>query len=374
MTESEAYVAFNLTENIGSVGVARLAAARGGSVAEAFEAYSASAEMAGRRVDLASELAKARATGTILLTPADPDYPKSLLSIPSHPLCLYVRGNVQALSKMSIALVGTRRATSYGLDQAYRFGRDLAEAGWCIVSGLALGIDAEAHRGALAAKEGVTVGVIGSALNKFYPEKNLPLAREIIKNGGAVVSEFPFGRAPDQKTFPQRNHIVAGLVRGVVAIEAPVKSGTLITVGFAADLGKEVFAVPGRVDSSNSAGCLNLIRDGATLVRCPEDVTAAFGDLFKCSQRVAQNATAAGAVGFSDSPTLPEKPAQPSYKLSQDEVAILNGLSAEGESIDEIVRRTGITAANVHVASMSLVMARLARFLSGGRLALPRGA
>lgn len=379
MTEAEAYVAFNLTDNIGSVGVGRLSAAQGGSVADAWLTYGNHVSFDGQPVDssrIAQEFAKARASGTTLLTPADADYPRSLLMNPGHPLCLYVRGNVKALSMPSIALVGTRRATAYGLDQAYRFGRDLAAAGWCIVSGLAVGIDAEAHRGALAAENGVTVGVIGSALNKFYPEKNVELAREIVKRGGAVVSEFPFGRPPDQKTFPQRNHVVAGLVYGVVAIEAPAKSGTLITVNIAAEMGKDVFAIPGRVDSQASAGCLNLIRDGAILARCPTDVSDAFDDLFKSSRNAAASrkpaAAAAGGGGAAGRTAAPPPVAPPRRPLSDDARAILHGLTPEGETIDAIVRRTGLPVAKVSAAAMSLLMTGLVRFLPGQRVALPR--
>ena len=145
-----------------------------------------------------------------------------------------------------------------------------------VVSGLALGIDAAAHQGALAG-DGATIGVIGSALDRFYPEQNRPLARDIIKRGGAVVSQFPFGRECDTTTFPIRNQVVAGLSLGVVAVEAPVKSGTLLTCRDALDLGRSVMALPGRVDSRTSQGCLNLIAEGARMVRNADDVCAELG-------------------------------------------------------------------------------------------------
>ncbi|MBO7482847.1 MAG: DNA-processing protein DprA, partial [Kiritimatiellae bacterium] len=288
MTDSEAYVAFNLTEQVGSAKVADLVRAAG-SVAAAWEAYPKKVARSGGEVDWRAEYRKAEKFGVALVTPADDGYPQRLRDAPGRPLALYVKGDLKALSLPGVAIVGTRRATAYGLDQAYRFGRDLAEAGWCVVSGLALGIDAEAHRGALAGK-GVTVGVIGSGLDQFYPEQNRELAREIVKSGGAVVSEFPFGRPPDQQTFPQRNHVVAGLVRGVVAIEAPVKSGTLITAGIAADLGRTVMAVPGRVDSRSSAGCLSLIRDGAVLVRSAKDVSESLSELIPSHKPISRRA------------------------------------------------------------------------------------
>ena len=187
MTEKEAYVAFNLTDRTGPVKVARLAAAAGG-VVPAWERFNDKVSRTGGEVDWEAEFATAARFGVSILTPADADYPPRLLDAPGHPLALYVKGDVKALSRPSIAMVGTRRATPYGLDQAYAISRDLASAGWAIVSGLALGIDAESHRGALAAG-GTTVGVIGSGLDRFYPEENRALAREIVEKGGAVVGE-----------------------------------------------------------------------------------------------------------------------------------------------------------------------------------------
>ena len=247
MTDRQAYVAFNLTDKVGFATVSELVA-RAGSVVAAWEAYPKKVSRTGGEVDWEGEFKLAEKYGVVIVTPADADYPRQLREAPGAPLCLYVKGNVKALAKPMIAMIGTRRATPYGRGQANRLAYDLAKAGWGVVSGLALGIDAESHRGALDA-DGVTVGVIGSGLDRFYPEENRELAREMVKKGGAVVSEFPFGRPPDQETFPIRNHVVAALARGVVAVEAPLKSGTLITTGIAADLGRTVMAVPARVDN-----------------------------------------------------------------------------------------------------------------------------
>ena len=302
MENREAYVAFNLTDKVGSVRVAELVA-KHGSVAAAWEAWPNKVSRAGGEVDAAREFALAKRYGVRIVTPVDADYPPRLLEQPSHPLALYVKGDVKALASPSVALVGTRRATPYGLDQAFGIARDLAADGWTVVSGLALGIDAEAHRGALEAG-GKTVGVIGSGLDSFYPEENRALAREIVAKGGAVVSEFPFGRPPDQQTFPQRNHVVAALVRGVVAVEAPLKSGTLITTSLAADMGRVVMALPGRVDSRASAGCLALLRDGARLVRSAADVEEELSELIPAAvgKRDAGGATTPGAT-----PQTPQK-------------------------------------------------------------------
>ena len=346
-----------MTERIGSIGVARLVA-QYGDIVSAWEMCPNKTSRGGGPVDWQGEIAKADAIGVKIITPADADYPPQLLAASGHPIALYVKGNVKALSKPSIAMVGTRKATTYGLDQAYRFARDLAASGWVIVSGLALGIDAECHRGAVSVENGVTVGVIGSALNKFYPEKNLPLAREIVEKGGAVVSEFPFGRAPDQQSFPQRNHVVAGLARAVIAVEAPFKSGTMITMGIAADLGRTVMAIPGRVDSQASAGCLALIRDGAILVRSPGDVQSELSTL--------PGLTPSAAV--STQQHQPED--QPS--MSAEEIIIMREVTSEGISMDELVRKTSLSPAQVNSTAMTLLMKERIRFLPGNRIALPR--
>ena len=368
MTDRDAYVAFNLTDNMGSVGVDALVE-RFGDVVAAWENYPKKVSRQGGEVDWKGEFAKARRYGVTVLTPADDDYPATLRNTRGHPLVLYVKGDVKALSRPSVAIVGTRRATAYGLDQANRFAHDLAQSGWCIVSGLALGVDAEAARGALAAG-GITVGVLGSALDRFYPEENRELAREIVKKGGAVVSEFPFGRDPDQQTFPQRNHVVAALSSGVVAVEAPVKSGTLITTGIATDIGRVVMAVPGRVDAPRSAGCLKLIRDGATLVRCAADVSEALSQLI---QAPAPAKRAQAQRRNSEERKEPPPPA-PAPAFSLEESMIMRELDAEGVSMDKLVELTGLPPQKVRSLSMTLRLKGRVRFLPGNRVALPRGA
>lgn len=381
MTEKEAYVAFNLTEQIGSVKVADLTL-KYGSVASAWEAWPKKVSRTGGEVDWRAEFRKADRFGVAILTPADPEYPMQLRDAPGRPLCLYVKGDPAALSKPSLAIVGTRRTTPYGTDQAFKLGRDLAAAGWCIVSGLALGIDAEAHKGALEAG-GATVGVLGSGLDQFYPEENRALAREIVKSGGAVVSEFPFGRTPDTQTFPQRNHVVAALVRGVVAVECPVKSGTLITTGIAADLGRTVMAIPGRVDSRSSAGCLKLIREGARLVRNARDVEEEMSELMplkadaKSGGRTPSAASRRADPAASDSapavPAPPPRPAPcPKPPFSIEEAMVMKHVDAEGVSVDALIERTGLPAMKVNAVCMALRVKGRVRFFPGNRVALPR--
>lgn len=366
MTEKEAYIAFNLTEGIGSVKVAALVA-KFGSVAAAWENYPRKTGRVPGAIDYARELKLADKYAVTILTPADADYPASLKEQSSHPLCLYVKGDVKALSRPAIAMVGTRRSTEYGRDQAAKLSYALASNGWAIVSGLALGIDAASHRGALDAK-GVTVGVLGSALDMFFPEENRDLAREMILKGGAVVSEFPFGRSADEHTFPQRNRTVAALAKGVIAVEAPFKSGTLITTSIAADMGRTVMAVPGRVDSRASAGCLGLIRDGARLVRNARDVEEEMGDLFG---RSALNAAAA-AEGAESEPAKEEPRVLVDSPFNIEESIVMKYVGEEPVSVDQLALKTGYPVFKVNTITMSLRLKGRLRFFPGNRVALPR--
>ena len=188
-----------------------------------------------------------------------------------------------------------------------------------------------------------------------------------MKKGGAIVSEFPFGRDPDQQTFPQRNHVVAALSSGVVAVEAPVKSGTLITTGIATDMGRVVMAVPGRVDSPRSAGCLQLIRDGAMLVRCAADVNEALGQLIPATPQ--PTVRASRAAHRSELP-----PSAPAPSFSIEESMIMRELDAEGVSMDKLVELTGLPPQKVRSLTMTLRLKERVRFLPGNRVALPRGA
>ena len=369
MTERQAYVAFNLTGNVGFATVSELVA-RAGSVVAAWEAYPKKVSRTGGDVDWQRELEQAKSFGVTIVTPADEAYPRQLREAPGAPLALYVKGDVAALARPSVALVGTRRTTTYGRTLANRLAYDLAKAGWSVVSGLALGVDAEAHRGALEAG-GVTVGVIGSGLDRFYPEENRELAREIVKKGGAVVSEFPFGRPPDQQTFPIRNHVVAALVRGVVAVEAPVRSGTLITTGIAADLGRTVMAVPGRIDDRMSAGCLKLIREGAILVRDADDVLEAMSELLPRGRETGDRRQGAGASSVLRLKSSNPDPETPKYSI--EEAMVMTHVDADGISVDELVHRTGLPVEKVNALTISLRIKGFVKFLPGNRISLLTG-
>jgi DNA processing protein len=208
--------------------------------------------------------------GNRLLTLGDEAYPAALLEIPDPPVALYVKGDAALLSRPSLAVVGARNATPQGEANAESFSRALSEAGLCIVSGLALGIDAAAHRGGLAGP-GSTVAVIGTGADRIYPARNAALARQIAE-AGAIVSEFPLGIGPLAHNFPRRNRLIAGLAQGVLVVEAALKSGSLITARLATDCGREVFAIPGSIHSPVARGCHQLIRDGAKLVETAVDI------------------------------------------------------------------------------------------------------
>ena len=216
------------------------------------------------RIDLDAHLERLERLGVRALTLAHAEYPRLLRHITSPPPVLYVRGQLAPADDLAIGIVGTRRATAYGNDLARRFGAELAAGGVTVVSGLARGIDTTAHRAALDAG-GRTVAVFGCGLDTIYPPQNRALAERITQQG-ALVSEYALGTPPDARNFPVRNRIISGLSRGVIVVEAPIRSGALITATFAADQGRDVFAVPGSALSSASAGCHTLIRDGATLV------------------------------------------------------------------------------------------------------------
>jgi DNA processing protein len=207
-----------------------------------------------------------------IVTLADDNYPKALLEIPDPPTLLYAIGRIELLQRTSLAVVGSRNATAQGERNAENFAKALSEAGLTIVSGLAMGIDAAAHRGGLNGP-GSTVAVLGTGIDVIYPRSNTQLASQIAEDG-LLVSEFPLGTAPAAYNFPRRNRLISGLGRGCLVIEAAAASGSLITARAAADQGREVFAIPGSIHSPLSKGCHALIKSGAKLVESAEDVLA----------------------------------------------------------------------------------------------------
>jgi len=221
------------------------------------------------RLDLDAEMEKVERAGAWLLTLEDADYPPLLKSSTDAPALLYIKGSLLPSDEQALAVVGTRKASTYGRDAAYDLSKQLARNGITIVSGLAHGIDTAAHRGALDG--GRTMAVVGCGLDQIYPRDNEQLAQEICQNG-ALVSEFAIGVPPEGRNFPRRNRVISGLSLGVLVIEAAEGSGALITAGIAAEQGREVFAVPGNIYNPSSRGSNRLIQDGAKLVMGIEDI------------------------------------------------------------------------------------------------------
>lgn len=201
----------------------------------------------------------------------DNEYPKILKSIYDPPLCIYIIGNKKILNDNSIAIIGCRQCSQYGKNVAKELAYNIAKEKINIISGLAKGIDGIAHLGAVLAG-GKTIAVLGNGLDAIYPTENIPLAKQILKTGGAIISEYPLGEKPQKKNFPERNRIVSGMSRGIIVVEAKEKSGTLITVDFALEQGRDVFVVPGNINQDTSKGTNELIKQGAKLITSYKDV------------------------------------------------------------------------------------------------------
>jgi DNA processing protein len=229
------------------------------------------------QIDVEREFRLCREKSVTIITEADAAYPRALQEIPDPPGVLFVRGEIRPQDAIGIAIVGSRHATHYGTMVAERLASSLARAGVTIISGLARGIDAAAHRGALAAG-GRTIGVLGSGVLNIYPPEHADLALDVI-HSGAIVSEMPPESPPISGAFPQRNRIITGMSMGVIVVEASDRSGALISARHAMEQNREVFAVPGRVDSRMSRGCHRLLRDGAKLVETADDVLEELGPL-----------------------------------------------------------------------------------------------
>lgn len=273
------------------------------------------------KFSLDREMERIERAGIEVVTIADEHYPRLLAMIPSPPPVLYVRGELRSEDDLAVSIVGTRRSTSYGREVTHRIATGLAEAGITIVSGLARGIDGVAHQSAIRAG-GRTFAVLGSGVDVIYPAEHEGLADQIVQNG-ALISDYAPGRKPDAPNFPARNRIISGLSIGVVVVEAPNRSGALITVDFAADQGREVFVVPGSVLSDNSAGCHRLLRDGARIVTSADDVL----DDLRIGQRKEQAAV------------------QQALPLTDPERRLLNHISGDPQHVDEILAAANLTPA-----------------------------
>jgi DNA processing protein len=274
--------------------------------------------------------------GNTLLCLADPRYPQRLAAIHDPPPVIYVHGDPEVLSVPALAMVGTRHPTQAGRDTAREFARHLAGSGLVITSGLALGIDTEAHRGALEA-DGLTVAVAGTGLDRVYPARNAGLARELAR-AGALVSELPIGTRPSREGFPRRNRILSGLCVGTLVVEAAVRSGSLITARLALEQGREVLAIPGSIHNPVARGCHRLIRQGARLVETADDVLEEIGPALGGWQPAPGDAAARDTGGRAETggPGAPEEAADPEY------ARLLEVLDWEPRGIDELAGRSGL--------------------------------
>ncbi len=269
MNRFQALVALNMSGSIGSIRLERLVKVFGSAekvLKEKFPAF--------KKEVVDQELKLAKKLDLKIITLDDAEYPDNLKNIPDAPLVLYIKGEITKEDKISLGIVGSRRASFYGVSSAEKFAFELAQRGITIVSGMARGIDTASHRGALKA-QGRTIAVIGSGFNHLYPPENKKLAEEISRNG-AVVSEFPINIAPFKQNFPRRNRVISGLSLGILVVEAAQNSGALITADFALEQGRDVFALPGKVDAANSFGTNGLIKQGAKLVSSVEDILEEF--------------------------------------------------------------------------------------------------
>lgn len=361
MESREALVALNMIEHVGPVRVRQLlehfgdpakilSAAKhqllhvrgiGEETAESIAGWEKS-------VDLAAEMKRIADFGCEIVIQSDAHYPELLREIYDPPIVLYAKGKLLPKDKNSVAMVGSRMTTHYGIEVARKLAYQLAYIGVTVVSGGARGIDTAAHQGALAGK-GRTICVLGTGINIVFPPENQELFERIAANG-AVVSQYPFNRKADKQSFAIRNRIVAGMTLGTVVVEANLTSGALITANFATEYGRQVFAVPGRIDSPRSKGCHELIKKGAKLCESAEDILSEFEYLFPASNKL---------------PSPNETGVLPALELSDNEQKVFGTLDSEELSIDDVIRKSGLPSSAVSVALLSLEMKRLVKQLPG---------
>ncbi|MBC8206723.1 MAG: DNA-protecting protein DprA [Kiritimatiellales bacterium] len=361
MTSREAYIALNMMEGLGPIKVRALIDFLGSPQA-VFEAdgdelqsvrgigeklrYSILEQRT--QIDASEEIEKTEELGIRIVTSLDDEYPEALKMIHDPPLALYVRGSFLPADNLSLGMVGSRKATHYGLNVADRMAYQLAQTGFTIVSGLARGIDTAAHQGALKAK-GRTIAVLGAAIDQLYPPENAELADAIAQHG-AVISEYPLGRQADRQTFPYRNRIISGLSQGVLVVEAGFKSGSLHTADAALEQGRSVFAIPGRIDHPSAKGTNCLIKNGAKLVDNVGDILEEFELLIPPGE-------------------LKEPKKQPSARpevpLSEEEKKLVEALWPGALDIDSLAREVGMTSAEISGVLLGLEMKRVVNMLPG---------
>ncbi|MBA4137383.1 MAG: DNA-protecting protein DprA [Opitutus sp.] len=364
LTEQQAFMILNDLPNIGPISLNRLLAEFGGDPVAILRADrrrlesvrgigpESSAALVGWQAhfDLAREEERLAQAGATFITARDAGYPPLLKEINDPPIGLYRKGSHE-FGEPCIAIVGSRRTTLYGQAVAKKLGAELARLGFCVTSGLARGIDTAAHEGALSVG-GKTAAVLGTGIDIIYPSENLDLYRRIAESGGAVLSEFPFGRKADRQSFAMRNRIVSGMSQAIVVVESDVDGGAMITARFAGEQGRLIFAVPGRIDQPSSAGCHQLIRDGATLLTSVDDLLSELNYL----------------SGFQPG-RIPAEPGAPSVleqmsaaNLSDPERQVLECF--RGGAMLGIDAITGITSLGSPAVSAALMMLELKKLVS----------
>ena len=360
MNDTERLLVLNMVEDIGSVRTRALLRDFGsfekvfkagadeiGRVKEIGPIIGARVPQAIKEINLKKEMDLINKHGVKVIIFLDKDYPENLKNIYDPPVILYVKGKILPEDKLAIAIVGSRLASFYGLQTAEKLGFELASHGITVVSGLARGIDSASHKGALKAKKGRTIAVLGSGLGNVYPEENIMLA-EKISESGAVISEFPMRTIPDKGNFPKRNRVISGLSLGVVCVEAAEKSGALITCDCALEQGREVFAVPGKVDSVTSKGTNKLIKQGAKLAQGVEDILEEFNLSDSVSRHLGDSRSRTEGSG-----------------LDKEESIVYTLLSTDPVHIDDICRESGIALNRVSGILLSLEIKKFARQLPG---------
>ena len=365
-----------------------LAAIAGEKAARAVLAPPPRSELGSFDECLARTLEWASMPGNTIVTLADSAYPPALLAMPDPPPLLYIKGRLELLQTRAVAIVGSRSATPQGIDDARRFAHALSNAGLAVVSGLALGIDGAAHRGGLSGA-GSTIAVIGTGADIVYPSLHHALAHEIATNG-AIVSEWPLGTPARSANFPQRNRLIAGLVSGVLIVEAAMRSGSLITARLANEMGRDVFALPGSIHAPLSRGCHRMIKQGAKLVETPEDILEEFG--FAVVNEVESTpkprkrekarptpANAASAEAATSEFTLElqsaghSKPASASWASASIKAAnpeaerLLNALGHSPATLEILAERTEMNGATLQSLLLQLELSGRIGALPGGR-------
>lgn len=358
LTERQAFLVLNALPNIGPITLTRLLAELGDDPRAVFAAGARRLEQVRgvgpaisgtiaqwrEHFDLPREEERMGQAATEFVTQRDAHYPRLLREIDSAPIGLYRKGSYD-FSQPSVAIVGSRRTTLYGQSVAKKLGADLARLGFCVVSGLARGIDTAAHEGALSAG-GKTAAVLGNGIDIIYPAENLNLYRQI-EATGAILSEFPFTRRADKQSFAMRNRIVAGICDAVVVVESDVSGGSMITARFAGEQGRLIFAVPGRIDQATSAGCHQLIRDGATLLTGVDDILNELSYLDGLRPAAIPEKTTGGTALAASNLTAEE---------AQVYVCFAGGALV---SLDAVSGRTGLPTSQLSATLMMLELKRL---------------